>query len=97
MASESLGGRRDTNLPGSGINGLQKKLGVSFPRRSGFGMTKLFSRLMSSRDMGQFGSSPPRVHFQVRVLAQLIDAHEDAAMSGGGAQFSAAIGAPLPD
>lgn len=41
--------------------------------------------------------SAARVHFEVRVLPQLIDADQNAAMACGCAQFGAAIVAGLPD
>src|SRR5579862_9608336 len=37
------------------------------------------------------------MHFKVRILAQLVDADEHAALAGGCAQLCAAVGARLPD
>ena len=38
-----------------------------------------------------------RVHFEVRILAKLLDPDEHAALARGGAQLRAAVGARAPD
>ena len=43
------------------------------------------------------GLSAASVHFEVRVLAQLVDADEHAAMARGRAHLGATVIAPSPD